>query len=122
MKLTKADLLFFLESIDPKKWQAENLACLTRSAIYNNRLNIEGYERVEWIKLDKNDLKTFPQRNKEDVLLYVTCNNGEKIIIQATVNWISNSECYFSDFNGDEVHDNVADITHWKPFPKPPVE
>ena len=91
-------------------------------ALSDNTLEIEGSEKSEWIKLDKNDLKTFPQRNEEDVLLYVTCDNGEKFIMQATVNWISNSECYFSDFNGDEVHDNVADITHWMPFPKPPLE
>jgi hypothetical protein len=122
MKLTKNELLFLLDSIDPKKWEAENLSGFVRRAIYNNHLDIEGYQRAEWIKLDKNDLKTFPQIDGEEVLLYVTCDNGEKIIIQAKVNWIDNNECYFSDFNGDEVHDNVAAITHWMSSPKPPVE
>lgn len=127
MKLTKNDLLFLLDSIDPKKWQAENLSGFVRRAIYNNHLNIEGYQRAEWIKLDKNDLKTFPQIDGEEVLLYITCREyggvRKKIVIQATVNWISDDKCCFFDFNGNEVHDNVGDdITHWMPVPKPPTE
>lgn len=79
----------------------------------------------KWTRIDLNDPKTFPQGDEEEVLLYVTCHNREnieKFIMQATVNWISRNECYFSDFNGDEVHDNVDDITHWSPLPKPPIE
>lgn len=95
-------------------------------ALLDNTLEIDGYEKSEWIKLDKNDLKTFPQIDGEEVLLYVTYHEyygkHKKIIIHATVNWISNSECYFSDFNGDEVHNNVDDITHWQPLPNPPTE
>ena len=121
-KITLEWLIYHAQHSDVAGCTELNILKEINKALSDNTLEIEGSEKSEWIKLDKNDLKTFPQRDGEEVLLYVTLNNGEKIIIQSTSNWISNSECYFSDFNGDEVHDNVADITHWMPFPKPPTE
>lgn len=130
MKLTKKELFSILDAIIQPlgiSYKTEELAKEAYDALCYNKLEIEGYQRAEragdkWIKLDKNDLKTFPQRDVEEVLLYVSFDNGEKTIIQATVIWLSNKEFYFSDFNGDEVHDNVYDITHWRPLPKPPAE
>ena len=132
MKLTKKELFSILNAIiEPLgiSYKTEELAKEAYDALCYNKLEIEGYERAgaEWIKLDKNNLKTFPQIDGEEVLLYITCREyggvRKKIIIQGTVNWISDDKCCFFDFNGNEIYDNVGDdITHWMPVSKPPVE
>lgn len=111
MKLTKDDLLFLLESIDPKKWQAENLACLVRSAIYNNHLDIEGYERSGgWIKFDANDPKTIPPKNT--VVLVTT----QGLPLEENIHtW----HTYLQERHNAQGLPGV--FTHWRPLP-PPVE
>ena len=108
MKLTKSDLLFLLESIDPKKWQAENLACLTRSAIYNNHLNIEGYERIKWTKFDPKDSKTFPPKSGE----YLVCLSDDGYPMPTAAAWFNDSQQF-----------NVSlPVAYWRHKPLPPVK
>ena len=72
----------------------------------SNTLEIEGYERSEWTKFDKDDSTTFPPKGK---FLYF---DGFGIAIGIHL------QC--------EKKDGFAHIyrkiTHWRPLPKPPQE
>lgn len=109
MKLTKNELFFLLESIDAYSengsHKAEELAENVHSALYHDELDIEGYERVEWIRFDPNDPKTFPPKGKDQFL--TLSNDGEirsmRFDFDAALVW--------------KYH-----ISHWRPLPNLPVE
>lgn len=111
MKLTKNELFFLLESIDALSengsHQAEELAENAHSALCHNDLDIEGYERVEWIRFDPNDPKTFPPQTEEGYI--IAYENGTV----ATGIWWGIEKIFISV-------PRKKGITHWRPFPNPP--
>jgi hypothetical protein len=111
MKLTKNELLFLLDSIDPKKWEAENLSGFVRRAIYNNHLDIEGYERGGWIKFDPDDPKTFPPKNTVVLLTVQGLPLEENIHTWHT---------YLQERHNAQGLPGI--FTHWRHLPQPPVE
>ena len=114
MELAKSELFFLLDSIDAESengsYKAERLAEKVYNALYDDKLDIEGYERVEWIKFDPNDPKTFPPDNGEfqpEYLVYC-----ESYSTPFTAVW-------FNDLHKFNVS---WTISHWRKIPKPPVE
>ena len=112
MNLTKNDLFFLLESIDATSdsengsYQAEMLAEETRSALYRNELDIEGYARVEWIKFDPKNPKTFPTKNGNYLVVFY-----DEIRI---AEWY---DIFFTDPESKPFNDCVF---YWMPLPEMP--
>lgn len=75
------------------------------NALYADNLEIEGYEKSEWIKFDSNDSKTFPPKGNDQFL--TLSNDGEirsmRFDFDAALVW--------------KYH-----ISHWRPLPNLPVE
>lgn len=78
--------------------------------IDNGTLEIEGYERATWTKLNPNDSKTFPKRYPVLILL----NYGGIDICTLFF------DGKFQTGTIDSYSPNK--ITHWRPLPKPPTE
>lgn len=73
-------------------------------ALENDTLEIEGYERFEWIKFDPNNPNTFPPKTDE----YIVAIEG-----RSTSTTRKYSAEYLEFFAPEK-------ITHWRPLPKPP--
>lgn len=86
---------------------ANALAVLALKALDDGILEIEGYERNDWIKFDWNDKNTRPK----DFPCLVAFDGGIEICI---------------GFRGDfiDIFGEAFDkcITHWHPLPPPPTE
>ena len=74
-----------------------------------DNVEIEGFERVEWVKFDPNDPKTFPPCG--EFLGYVAGT-----VVRAFRHPGETDE-YFANKFSIKNH-----LTHWRPLPKPPPE
>ena len=112
MNLTKDELYFLLESIDALSekgsYQAEELAENAYSALYHDELEIEGYEKVEWVKFDQNDPKTYPAESG-DYIVYLL-DEGYPMPVYAA--W----------FNDSHKFSATLPVSHWRKMPLPPVK
>lgn len=109
MNLTKSDLFFIFDSVDALSekgsYQAEELAENAYSALYHDELEIEGYEKVQWVKFDPNDESTFPPREG----MYLVCRGVEPYFREAK-------------YYGDKVGFGDTCVILWRPLPKLPLE
>jgi hypothetical protein len=77
-------------------------------------LEIEGYERSEWVKLNPDDKSTFPTAGQR-VLIWC---EGEVCIAYAYIDDVPGQDpcCVFAtpklSWHGE--------VTHWRPLPQPP--
>ena len=124
MKITKDELLIRLSKlmfyVDPRNSVAGDFDFLHKlkvefeevGAIYNSlwkdELEIEGYERSQWVKFDPKDVDTFPPSGH---YLCVSSNGGEVDV------------AYRSDKCTDEIFASLPhDMRYWRPLPNPPKE
>lgn len=113
MKLNKEELIELMYAVGTEfgsyddKIKAEAII----KALKDNDLEIEGYERSEWIKFDPNDPKTIPPKNTVVLLTIQGLPLEDNICTWRT--------------NLQERH-NACGLpgifTHWRPLPNPPVE
>ncbi|MBR5621865.1 MAG: hypothetical protein IKW49_01620 [Opitutales bacterium] len=75
--------------------------------IDNGKLEIEGYERVAWTKLDLNDPKTFPPK-----WWFLGCINRVVVRLRRE----ESDEAFVMNPIVRQY------LTHWRPLPKPPTE
>lgn len=79
-------------------------------ALKDDTLEIEGYEKSEWIKFDRGNPDTYPPRNQH--------------IIAYSPGHISTLYCFSKEAETDEQFANNFSVrygfTHWKPGPKAP--
>lgn len=77
-------------------------------SLKNDELEIEGYERSQWVKFDPEDVDTFPPPGH---YLCVSSNGGEVDV------------AYRSDKCTDEIFASLPhDMRYWRPIPNPPKE
>ena len=79
-------------------------------ALKEDELEIEGYEKSEWVKFDMNDPKTFPPHRK---VVVVATKDGRVGTSEVGIDTTYN-ECGFVGYYRDEV-------THWRAAPVPPA-
>ena len=79
------------------------------NALYADKLEIEGYERLQWIKFNKNDPSTYPPVSHH----FIACSPGHMSVL-------------FRYSLASETDEQFADrfiqrygFTHWLPLPKP---
>ena len=122
MNLSKDDLSFalvcakgyFYDSLNsdyPNKDDQKNAELFRdlEQAANNDTLEIEGYQRDKWIKLNRNNKKTFPPKGK-----FLGC-----FITGYTAICIREDEVPDEEFASGEICPGLA---YWRPLPKPPVE
>ena len=83
----------------------------------NGALEIEGYERVGWIKFDPNDPKTFPPKNKHIYITNIYANHDER--------WACKLCEYYLELALKKLSSAIKEhgaVIHWRPLPEPPVE
>lgn len=108
MKITKDQLLNFLTDLSlayelpPLIEKVEEVI----EALQNEELEIEGYERANWVKFDPNDEATHPMKTDE----YLVALDG----------WAFAQAVIF--YKSKSAFDTQENVTHWRPLPKPPVE
>lgn len=78
-------------------------------ALENGTFEIEGYQRDKWIKLNRNNKKTFPPKG-EFLGCFIT---GYRAIC------IREDEESDEEFASEERYPGLA---YWRPLPKPPIE
>ena len=125
MKLSKEELEFALvcaksyyyessESDYPNKSDKDNEARYRdlENAIYADKLEIEGYEQVKWIKFNRNDPSTYPPV-------------GHHIIVYSP----GHMSVLFRYSLATETDEQFADrftqrygFTHWHKLPEPPQQ
>jgi hypothetical protein len=104
---------YVLERTD---YNRKNLEELSRAVeeIDAGKVEIEGYERSEWVKLNPDDKSTFPTAGQR-VLIWC---EGEVCIAYAYIDDIPGQDpcCVFAtpklSWHGE--------VTHWRPLPQPP--
>ena len=124
MKITKEELLIRLSKlmfyVDPRNSVAGDFDFLHKlkvefeevEAIYNSlwkdELEIEGYERSQWVKFDPEEVDTFPPHGH---YLCVSSNGGEVDV------------AYRGDKCTDEIFASLPhSMEYWRTLPNPPVE
>lgn len=81
-------------------------------AFIHNNLEIEGYEKSEWIKYDMRDPKTFPPVDK-----YLLLAQNERILGV----YVPFPEWIVVDWRCvGELKYKGETVTHWRPLPPPP--
>lgn len=75
------------------------------NALYTDNLEIEGYEKVQWVKFDPNDESTFPPCEG----MYLVCRGVEPYFREAK-------------FYGDKLVFGDTCVILWRPLPKLPLE
>lgn len=104
MKLSKQSLEAIIrDSIDMEG--ESHFAFHVLESLRNGVLEIEGYEKSEWIKFDPNDPKTFPPKGNDQFL--TLSNDGEIRSMR---------------FDFDTALVWKYHISHWRPLPNLPVE
>ncbi|MBP3301548.1 MAG: hypothetical protein J6L64_00205 [Opitutales bacterium] len=79
-------------------------------AFVDDSLEIEGYERVQWMKFDPSDPKTFPPCNTK-ILLTVAGADEDVLCV-----------CQTHRQERQNARGLPAPFTHWRRSPTPPVE
>lgn len=97
MKLSKNNLKTLLRH---SAWDDLAKAC------EDDTLEIEGYERANWVKFNPNDEATHPLKTDE----YLVVLDG----------WAFAQAVIF--YKSKSAFDTQENVTHWRPLPKPPVE
>lgn len=108
MKIRQLDLQSLLYQVNGLSVDHQ-IAMRVIRALENNALEIEGYERSEWMCFNPNDPKTYPPKGW--FLGYVAGT-----IVQLLRHPEETDE-YFANKFSIKNH-----LTHWRPLPKPPVE
>ena len=119
MKITKKELFSIIDSIDKL---LEDIDCNDRNlakkvydlryALYEDELEIEGYERVPaWIKFDPDDPKTIPPKN---TLVFLT-EQGVPLD-DSICTWRTHK------YKKENARGLPGTFTHWRLVPAPPVE
>lgn len=113
MKLSKQSLMNALILATEKT--ASLVFAGAQNALQDGTLEIEGYERVQWIRFDPNDPKTYPPTDKE-ILVW-----GRPRLSKAPKDVCRG---YLEDdrFCMAESADDIWDVSYWRPLPNPPTE
>lgn len=82
-------------------------------ALRNDSLEIEGYERVEWIKFDPNNPKTFPPEDKM-FLAFGSPDINVNYDDHEFTCWRNSVFSYSTNESG------TPEIKYWRPLPPPP--
>lgn len=83
----------------------DKLASDARAALEAGTLEIEGYEKIQWVKFDPNNESTFPPREG----MYLVCRGVEPYFREAK-------------FYGEKVGFGDTCVILWRPLPKLPLE
>ena len=116
MKLSKDDLKRLVWHSQAGLTDCDSLAWLEfidgiLNGRYDEPLEIEGYERSEWIKFDPNDPKTIPPKNTV-VLLTI-----QGLPLEDNIHtWRTNLQ------ERHNAQGLPGVFTHWRKLPNPPVE
>lgn len=108
MKLSKQQLSDIIYTPVIKD-ELDRLASEARAELEAGNLEIEGYERSEWIKFDPNDPSTFPPKNKVVLLTIQGLPLEDNIHTWHT---------YIQERHNAQGLPGI--FTHWRPLPKPP--
>ena len=90
----------------------DKLASDARAALEAGTLEIEGYEKVEWIKLNPNNPDTFPPRGQ----YFITYGPGHMNVMFRYSEATETNEEFVNRFFGR------YGFTHWRTAPKPPQD
>lgn len=110
MKLSKEELIDLLYGAGTDWGPSEYVYRAERviDALKTNTLEIEGYEKSDWIKFDPADVDTFPPPGH---YLCFSTDDGEV------------NPTYRSDKCTDEIFASLPhDMEYWRPLPNPPIE
>lgn len=110
MKLNKQSLMYALVCATNKT--AGLMFAEAQNSLQNGTLEIDGYEKSEWIKFDPNNPKTFPPIRQH----IIACNHGHMNILYRYPNEVETDEQFANRFSVR------YGFTHWHPTPKPPIE
>ena len=111
MKLSKqqlADIFDYAADFDGSNEEAFD----ARKALLAGTLEIEGYERSQWVKFDKDDLSTYPP-----VGHHIIAYSPGHISVLFRYSLASETDEQFADRFIQRYG-----FTHWRPLPKPPQE
>lgn len=120
MKIAKNELHSIVDSVEKlledidhnRKDLAEKVYNLQYALEYKGEIEIDGYERDDWIKLIPNDPKTFPPRGQH----FITYGAGHMNMMFRYTSVAETDEEFVNRFFGR------YGFTHWCPAPKPPTE
>jgi hypothetical protein len=108
-KLTLEWLIYHAQHSDVAGYTELKIIEEINEALSDDTLEIEGYEKSEWIKFDPDNPKTFPPQTEEG---YIIAYENETV---ATGIWWGAEKIFISV-------PRKKGITHWRPLPKPPTE
>ena len=105
---------YVLERTDYNRKTLEELSCAVEE-IDAGKFEIEGYERVQWTKLNPNDPKTFPPRD-EYIDIFIRSKEHEfRGVNKLTEFWLKRIVERWEQ----EVKHNGS-VIYWRPLPPPP--
>ena len=115
MKISKAELKQLIGESGACDWNCDpykeakneqfksNVLC----ALRDDTLDIEGYERVQWMKFDPNAIITFPREKDGNIFIVLQIYKGKIIKNVSTFDTYLWEKC---------------NVTHWRPMPMVPNE
>ena len=118
MKLSKDELISLLSGVGTEWGTVEEVfrANHVIYALQKNILEIEGYEKNEWIKFDCNNEKSFP--NHYDSVIIAWWNEVDKKFNEIPAIFFEDRFKYYASFNDIPSSKTI----YWRLFPMLPKE